>query len=215
MLKPNRLILLGLAFTLRASVAQAQACLGLPSFARTTMHLNASGEFPDSAKAYAAAIGLGKDASLFGNVGAGQVSYEGYDPKATLGFVEVGWQIPVSKAQICPVAGGYYASGPNDDSFGLEIRTRGGSAGLALGIPIGMGGFSLIPNLAVRYESSSTEYVEDGFDPETVTANSGLVDLGLALVLGGRLSVQPLYHIPFNSDDTRKTFGVFLAIGLF
>jgi hypothetical protein len=215
MLKPNRLLLLGLAFALRASVAQAQVCLGLPSFSRTTLHLNASGEFPDSATAYAAAIGLGKDASLFGNVGAGQVSYEGYDPKATLGFVELGWQVPVSRAQICPVAGGYYASGPNDDSFGLEIKTRGGSAGLALGVPLDLGGFSLIPNVAVRYEYSSTEYVEDGYPPDTVTAHSGLVDLGLAVLLGGRLSVQPLYHIPFNSDDTEKTIGVFLAIALF
>lgn len=211
----GRLILIGLALAFSAAGAQAQACLGLPSFAHSVVHFNASGEFPDSATAYAAAIGLGKDRSLFANVGAGQVRYEGYDPRATLGFVEIGWQVPFSMAQICPVAGAYYASGPNDDTYGLDIRTKGASGGLALGVPFDLGSVSLIPNVAVRYEYTSTRYTEEGFEPATENAHSGLVDLGLALVLSRRLGVQPLYHIPFNSDDTEKTIGVFLAIALF
>lgn len=214
-MQTTRLILIAFALALSAAGAEAQACLGLPSFTHSVVHFNASGEFPDSATAYAAAVGIGKDRSFFADVGAGQVSYEGYDTRATLGFVEIGWQVPIRMAQVCPVAGSYYASGPNDDAFGLKIRTSGASAGLAVGVPLEFAGLSLIPNVAIRYEYSSTRYSEDGFDPETLTSNSGLVDLGLALVLARRLSVQPLYHIPFNSDDTRKTVGVFLAIALF
>jgi hypothetical protein len=214
----RRLVLLTLLFlaaALRASSAQAQACLGLPSFANGSVRVNLSAEFPEDARSYAAGIGAGKHNGLFGNIGGGQIMYDDYDPKARFGFVEIGMQLPIAGAQLCPVAGGYYARGPDDEDFGIEVTSYGGSGGLALGMPVALSGFSLIPNVAVRYNYSTSEVVETGVGTEESTVKDGLVDLGLAIILANRISVQPLFHIPFASDDDATSFGVFVSLALF
>jgi len=210
------LTLLFLATSLSASRAHAQACLGLPSFAVGPIRVNLSSEFPEDARTWAAGIGAGKHDGLFGNIGGGQVTYDDYDPKATFGFVELGLQLPIAGAQLCPVVGGYYVRGPDDQEFGIEATSKGGSAGLALGLPVALTGFSLIPNVAVKYEYSVQEVVETGFGTEEFTYSGGLLDLGLALVLGNRFSIQPLVHYPFGGDaDEKVSFGVFASISLF
>jgi len=60
MQKPKLLVLpVAVASLLCAAAASGQACLGLPSFTNGSVHLNVSGEFPDSATAWAVGIGAG------------------------------------------------------------------------------------------------------------------------------------------------------------
>jgi hypothetical protein len=189
----------------------AQACLGLPSFAGGSVHLNGAGEFPDSATAWAAGIGAGRPNSLFGNLGGGQASYEGIDEKSTFGFLELGYQLAIGGAQLCPIAGGYFGVGPDDELAGIKLTSRGASAGAALGLPIRAGMLTFIPNAAVKYEYLSIKLDEENVGSSTEDSTSGIVDLGLALVFGDRFSLQPLYHIPFGADDVESNFGVFVA----
>src|SRR5688572_16187481 len=98
------LLLAIVAIAFSSYTAAAQTCLGLPSFESGSVHLNVSGEFPDSAKAYAFGIGAGKPNHLFANAGGGIVEYEGFAEKSKVGFLELGYQIPVADFQICPVA---------------------------------------------------------------------------------------------------------------
>ena len=79
-------IVAGLACVTRA---QAQACLGLPSFASGSVHLNLAAEFADSAKGYAVGIGAGRERGLFANLGGSQVTLDGFPGKATSGFLEL------------------------------------------------------------------------------------------------------------------------------
>jgi hypothetical protein len=205
------LILVLLAGSLYVPGASAQTCLGLPSFASGSVHLNVSGEFPDSATAYALGIGAGKANSLFGNIGGGQVSYEGLDEKTTFGFLEFGYQLPVGRAQLCPVAGGTFGAGPDDDLTGIKVTSRSASAGGAFGLPLALGGITVIPNTALKYEYVSVEVEEADVGSTTETSNSGLLDFGLGLVFRDRFSIQPLVHIPFGGDDDEISFGVFAA----
>jgi hypothetical protein len=214
------------ACALAASSAAAQACVGLPSFDHV-LHLNVAGEFPEAAKAYAVGLGAGKANGPFGNVGVGQVTYDDFEEKSTLGFAEVGFQIPLSRVQICPLAGGSYAVGPNDDLIELEVSQWSATAGAAVGLPLDAGPAQLIPNVALRYEHTSQDVKETGFDPATFTFKATVLDLGLALVLMDRISVQPLAHITLSSsvdsvadqggggadDEEDVSFGVFLSIG--
>jgi len=195
-----------------ASRVSAQACLGLPSFTNGSVHLNAAGEFPDSATAWAVGIGAGRPDNLFGNLGVGQASYEGLDEKSTFGFLEIGFQLALGGAQLCPIAGGYFGAGPDDDLAGIKLTSRGASAGAALGLPIRAGMVTFIPNAAVRYEYLSIKLEEENVGSSTESSNSGIVDLGLALVFGDRVSLQPLFHIPFGVDDAESNFGVFVAL---
>jgi hypothetical protein len=211
------LILSLLACALLASGASAQACVGLPSFDGRPLRLNVAGEFPDSAKAYAVGVGLGKPSGLFGNAGAGQVTYEGLAERATLGFLELGLQLPMGPVELCPLVGGYYAVGPNDPTLGLEVETRGGTAGAAVGLPLDVGFGSVIPNAGVRWEYVSQRVEEEGFDPATFRLDSRVLDLGVALVFGGRFSVQPILHIPFGQEEGEgegSSVGVFASLGL-
>jgi len=144
-------------------------------------------------------------------VAGGQVSYDGLDEKTTFGLAELGVQIPVGRAQLCPVAGGYFGAGPDDDAAGLKITSRAASAGAALGFPITLGPLTVIPNTAIKYEYLSVEFDEEGVGPATETSNSGVLDLGLGLVLGDRIGLQPLLHIPFGGEDEEISFGVFFS----
>jgi hypothetical protein len=207
------MILLFVVAGLSASSVHAQSCLGLPSFSNGSVHLNGAGEFPDSATAYAVGIGAGKPDNLFGNLGVGQVSYEGFDEKSTFGFLEFGYQLALGPAQLCPIAGGSFAAGPDDEAAGIKLTARAASAGLALGLPIGVAAFKVIPNAAVKYEYLSLKVEDEFAGSSNETTNSGIVDLGLALVFFDRLSIQPLYHIPFGgSEGEEANFGVFAAV---
>lgn len=205
-------IALAIATVMSASAVRAQTCLGFPSYSGGGIHLNAGGQVADSANSYALAVGGGTAQGLFANLGIGQVSYEGIDEKSTLGFLEFGFQIPIAGAQLCPIAGGGYSVGPDDDALGVKVTSRVASAGIALGVPFGVRAFRVIPNGAVKYEYLSTKIDEDVLGTTTDTQNSGLVDLGLGLVFADRVSVQPTVHIPFGGDDTEPFFGLFASI---
>src|SRR5687767_14658649 len=125
-----------LAITLRAGAASAQVCLGLPSFQGGSVHLDAAAEFPDSATAFAVGIGAGRHNSLFANLGGGQVTYEGIDEKSTFGFLEFGFQLPLGKMQLCPIAGGTFGAGPDDDVGGVKVTSSSAAAGFSLGLPL-------------------------------------------------------------------------------
>ncbi len=195
-----------------ASGAAAQACLGLPSFTNGSVHLNAAAEFPDSANAWALGIGAGRPGTLFANLGGGQASFEGLAERSTFGFLEFGVQIPVGRAQLCPIAGGTFGAGPDDPEAGLKLTSRSASAGVALGLPVEAGTLRIVPNIAVKYEYLSARVDEIDFEPLTETFTSGIFDLGLGFIVRDRISFQPIVHFPFGGDDTEEpSFGLFAA----
>ena len=204
-----------LTFVLLAGVAcaarvQAQACLGLPSFASGSVHLNLLAEFPDSAKAYAVGIGAGRERGLFANLGGSQVTLEGFDGKATSGFLEFGFQVPLLRAQLCPIAGGSFGVGPDDDAAGLKVTSNSASAGFALGLPLGGHSLRVIPTAALYYEWFSQKTEASGIGSVTESSNTSVIDLGLGFVFGDRLSLQPLAHVPLSKDED-VTVGIFAS----
>ena len=214
MRKPKLVIpmLLAAMTLLSASGASAQACLGLPSFTVRSVHVHAAGQFPDSATSYALGVGAGKPNSLFANLSAGQVSYQGLEEKSTFGLLEFGLQVPVGRVQVCPIAGGYLSAGPDEVGGAIKVTSRAASAGAAAGLPLDVGPLRLIPRAAVIYGYLSQKVVEEGGGSATETLNSGVVDVGLGLVFRDRLSVQPLVHLPFAGEDDKVSIGVFASV---
>ena len=206
------------AAALSASAASAQACLGLPSFSSGSVHLNLASEFPDSARGYAAGIGAGRHNNLFANLGGGVITLDGFEERVTLGFLEFGYQIPVSRLQLCPIAGGYLSRGPNDDAAGIETTSYSAAGGLALGLPVQLSALTVIPNVSARFEYLSLKTVETDVGTFTDKFTSGLVDIGLALVFFDRISIQPLVHVPVyagaGEEKEKTSFGIFAAFSL-
>jgi hypothetical protein len=199
--------------------AQAQTCLGLPAFTHGTAHVNVAAERPDSASAWLVGLGAGRHNDAFGNVGGGQVSYEGVQQKSTLGFLELGYQVPlVFGLQLCPVAGGYIGVGPDDPDAGVRVTTRGASFGFALGVPLipslADGMLGLLPNVAVRYNVASIRVDEEDVEPIRESTGDAMIDLGVSLLVARRFSIQPVLHIPLGRDAGASSAGVFAAFGL-
>jgi len=201
---------------LSASDLSAQACLGLPSFANGAIHLNVGAEFPDSAQVIAAGVGLGRHNSVFGTVGGGQVTFEGLDGKSKFGFADAGLQLPVGRAQVCPIIGAALSSGPDDDALGITVKSRSLSGGLAMGLPLALpfGGtnLKLIPNAAIKYEHATLDVEDELIGSSRETFTTGIADFGLALVFADRFSIQPLAHIFFGGDNDETSFGVFASL---
>lgn len=198
----------------RSGFAYAQTCLGLPSFAHNPVHVNAALDFPDSASVYALGVGAGRHQNLFANLGGGRISFEGFDGAANFGFLEFGYQIPIAGLQVCPIAGGTFAVGPDDDEAGLTSTSRSASAGFALGISLPLGFVTLVPNAAARYGVVSQKVEQTGVESITVNSNSGVIDLGIALMLGSRFSIQPLLHLPFAADEEKSSVGIFISFAV-
>jgi hypothetical protein len=180
--------------------AQAQSCLGLPSFEGRAVHVTAGGEFPDSAMAYSVGVGAGKPNGLFANLGAGQVSYDGLEGRSTLGFLEFGYQYPLSKLQFCPIAGGYFGVGPDDELARVKVTSRAATAGLSVGVAFDAGAVSVIPNTAFKLEYLSQKVDEEGVGSGSVSVNSTVLDVGVAFLLRDRVSIQPIMHFPMSQS---------------
>lgn len=196
------------------SPASGQACLGLPSFESSLVHVNLSGEFPDGATGYAMGVGAGRPDALFATIGGGRVSYDGLEEKSSFGFLEFGYQYPLGRFEFCPIMGGYLGIGPDDPSISLEVTSRAASGGGALGIPLELGALEVIPNLAIRYEYFSQKVVEEGFGSATYTFDYTTLDLALALLFDGRFGIQPIAHIPVAGDDSEVSYGLFASVAL-
>ena len=213
MRKPTLSMLLFVC-SVSGSSAAAQACLGLPSFAGGSVHVNGAGEFPDSATSYALALSGGTHDGLFGNVGAGQVEYSGFREKSTLGFLEFGIQKPVRRAQVCPIVGGYLGVGPDEPDLGLTVTSYAGAAGLAVGVPLGTRTFRVIPNVAARYQYTAERVEQEEIGSSRDSFSDAMLDLGLGFVILDRLGIQPIAHIPVSGARREISYGVFVSASL-
>jgi hypothetical protein len=191
--------------------ASAQVCMGLPGFTDASVHLSAAAEFPDSARSYAAGLGAGVPNGVFLNLGGGVVTYQGEEEQARFGFGEIGFARAVGPIEVCPIAGGYLALGP--DLFDVKVTTRGGTAGLALGVPFDLPVVTIIPTAAVKYEYVSQKAEQEDVGATTEIIQSGLIDVGLGLLVRDRFSIQPLAHFPFATEyDAEPSFGIFASV---
>lgn len=197
-----------------ASSAYGQACLGLPSFNTHPAHVNATVEFADSATVYAGGIGAGSDKTLFGTIGGGVVRYKNNNEQAKFGFLEFGYQFGLSALKLCPIAGGTFAAGPDDDAAGIKVTSRTATAGAAVGYEISSGSFAIVPNGGIRYNYFSDKIDEADIGSATETSNAVVADIGLSLILRRRISLQPVLHAPLSGDNRETTFGIFLSIAL-
>ena len=208
------LVVAVLVTALAAARADAQACAGLPSFREGPFRLTAAGTFPERATTWAATVGAGKHESTWGAVGLRRTTFDASEEKETSGTIEVGYQLPVAhgRAQLCPIVSGGYGTNSSDGSE-LELRVLSASAGLALGIPVRVASaVELVPNAAVAWTYRRVSFEDDADDAATED-RAGVLRLGLGLVAGGRLSVQPTYEIPFGTMvDEKSAIGVVVGL---
>jgi hypothetical protein len=196
------------------TAARAQACLGSVSFASVPVRIGGGAVFGEDYTAYAASLIVGRESSLFGDVGVARIYADGFDDTEDQLFADAGYQRAVGRrAQLCPVVGVGVGNGPDDAGF--EVRSRFAAAGLALGLTYRPApSVRIIPNGTLRLQYASSDWIDPIGAEETFTDTYGVGDIGLGLIFfGDRLAIQPRMQLPFSADDKSVSYGLSVSVG--
>lgn len=209
---------IGFVMLATAATAEAQSCLGMPSFSHAPLRVSGSQLFPEgNASAYAASVGAGRPDNVFLNLGYGRVTHDDADlfpedrPTEQQALFELGYQIPLWKhrIQLCPVGGAGLGRGPVID--GIDYRRKFASAGLAAGFGVNIGfGIRVVPNASLRWE-----YLRTTGEGVTEAFSNGIADVGLGVMFARRIVIQPTYSMPFATGTPEDAMmGVVVSVGL-
>jgi len=204
---------LALPFTLLATTAAAQTCVGMPSFSTGRMQLSAGGNFQDGASGFGGAFGYGTPkAGLYGKAGIGSTSYDAFSGSSFDLNLGGGYQIPLQTsrvAELCPVASLSIGSGPNNIfGSGVDMSSRTFAFGASVG---GLVGHSprvqIVPNASFQFANTRST-VDDGTTSASGSQSYGLLTLSTGFVFSSRFSVNPSISIPMGLDGSSTAFGL-------
>jgi hypothetical protein len=177
----------------------------MASYTSGPVQVAGHGSFADGANKFGASVGYGLPGSVFGNLGIATTSWDGADNSLDIGG-SVGYQMQVSKAQICPVASLSFGNGP--DGAGLNTSTRAATVGLSIGTAFGTSRMQIVPtaglgveNLHLKMEDTGSGLSADGSDTH------GIANLGVGLIFNN-ISVRPNVVIPVGLDGADPTVGL-------
>jgi hypothetical protein len=214
----RRIVLLSLAlpFTLLATKAAAQTCVGMPAFSSGHMQVAAGGGFADGTSSFLGTFGYGTPRSFYGKAGLGSTSYDGLSGSSFDFSVGGGYQVPLHSkktAELCPVANLTIGSGPNDVlGTGADLSSRTFSFGAAVGGFVGHSTqMQIVPNASFQLANSHTS-MDDGTTRASGSESYGLLTLGTGFVFNSRYSLNPSIGIPVGLSGSSASFGLSGAI---
>lgn len=210
-----------LALAAFASAADAQTCLGTPSFATGPLRLEGGFRTGGDATAYGVGAAVGAKTGPFASVGVSIVNIDEVDESATMFSALGGWDLGLAatrsttgpKIGICPVVAVEYQNGPNfETEFGdLDLSATQLSAGVSVGAAIaGSPTMSIIPFGTIRLARTSVE-ASFGGESEDDSENHGLLDLGVGFAFSNAFTIRPNVQIPLGLEDSDTIFGVVVS----
>jgi hypothetical protein len=180
----------------------------MASYSSGAVQLAGHGSFVDGANQFGATVGYGLVRSVFGNVGIATTSWDGADASLNFGG-QVGYQMQVSKAQICPVASLSLGNGP--DGAGLNTSTRSATFGLAIGTAFGTSRMQIVPTAGIGVENLHASVEDTGSGISASGSDThGIANLGVGLIFNS-ISVRPSLSIPLGLDGADPTVGLTLG----
>ena len=213
----RRILVLSLAlpFTLLATKAAAQTCVGMPSFSSGRMQVAGGGTFADGASSFGGTFGYGTPKGLYGKAGVGTTSYDGLNGSSFDLNLGGGYQIPLHArmAELCPVANLSVGSGPNDVlGSGVDMSSRTFAFGAAVGGLVGHSTqMQILPNASFQFANTRAT-VDDGTTSSSGSESYGLLTLGTGFVFNSRFSLNPSISIPVGLSGSSTSFGLNGAI---
>jgi len=195
--------------------AQAQTCVGYPSFSAGTVRLGGDVAFQDHATQFGATGALGSTTSpLFGTLSLAGIRYDG-DASATLLDVGVGYSVPAKtmpSLEFCPVANFSHQFGPSRGEF--DTSANNFSIGAALGRSlVASPTMNVVPFADLRFVHTSVN-VESDFGNVDFSDNYGSLSLGAGIVFNKTTTLRPVVIIPIALDGGSSVFQISLAFNL-
>lgn len=197
----------GLLMVLAVSQAEAQTCMGAPSFAAQRMQAGLAASFIGDRHDVGGTFAIGRQ-SLFGGIGvsATHIRFIGTAPSIS---GSVGAEFPSSDRPVftCPVFQAGYASGPELEPFDVSsVALRGGISVGAI-VAETHRGVKFIPTfgLAVLYDRATVTL--SNFE-NTSSVWSGVATLGVGFLFNDNLSVIPALEVPFSAGTADSGFSL-------
>lgn len=217
-MKRYLLAAIGTLLIVPASVAQAQACMGMTSMATMPMNLLVGAEFTDGAKSFNGRFGFGSSI-MFGGVSGSITDVDGVDGTAKTIGIDGGLSYITGASRalvVCPIADLSYTMFPDieilGEDYGSSLTT--GSAGLALGAAVRSGAtMTLIPFAALRaiYSRIDVDIPSVGNDEDSDSETYGMLSGGLSFAFTDAVLVRPIINIPFGLEGSDISYGVGLV----
>jgi hypothetical protein len=189
------------------SRAEAQTCMGAPSFVDRPMQAGLAASFIGDRHDVGGTFAIGRQ-SLFGGIGvsATHIRFIGTSPSVS-GIV--GAELTSSDHPVftCPLFQVAFSSGPDFDPF--DVSSLGLRGGISVGAVVAetRQAVKIIPTfgLAVLYDRAKVALLTS---ENTTTVWSGVATFGVGFQLNENLSVIPALEVPFSagSADTGFSF---------
>ncbi len=201
----NRLFGVVAATVLVAGAAEAQSCLGYPSFGSAGKNVSAQAYLPDGATSLVGQVnfGSGESGTFFG-VNAGFTTFDGIDDKQIQVGGLIGTQMASGKLAYCPLGTATYYMGPGDDVSTIQAA---GGVGAALDVFEG-GAFTLAPFASARFAWTRAA-VGDFNNSDT----SVLIGLGVAFRLNNGIVLAPSFDLS-TQEGSDSVLGLRVSLPL-
>lgn len=201
--------LVALALPAVATRADAQSCLGYPSFATNHLQMNAGALMSSDVEQFGVNLVSGSN-SIFAGVGVGGTRYDGSESSLDVrGVLGSQTKSAGGRIQACPTLSVGYGFGPKDfGGAGIDANTLSAGFGLAFGAELSS---MLIPSLRIGYEYE--QFRLSGGASETMSDSFGTLAFALGFKFSEELVVRPSIGITTRDTDEREpTFGVSVAL---
>ncbi len=220
-----RCALVGLAVTGLASMANAQVCVGTPSFSVGSARASGSAMFSSQSDAYGAGLALGAYKGWFVSGAFAHAKVSNSDQSSNFGGGSLGYEWTVNsapKVEVCPMVGVYTQSGSlvgaiadpysNNPQNSLEVHV-GGSVGW---VASSSDQLQVIPAIGVAFVSRSykAKIVQANAPNPTTSQSFGVLDATIGFVFAKRWTLSPMVTFPTSSTYDKPTYGAALSLNI-
>jgi hypothetical protein len=201
-------VCVGVVSLLVVSNAEAQLCVGSPSFAEAPLQVDVNASFRDGANGVGGHVATGGEA-LFGGVGVGVVNFNDLDATETSVTVFGGAELGVEgndRVFVCPVAAVRFGTGP--DTGAVDVSSVGLHGGGSVGVVASSTpSLMVVPTfgLAAAWRRVT---LDTGAVERDVSDTFGVANLGVGFIFDRRIGITPSLSIPFSVSDSDAIFSI-------
>jgi len=193
------------------SSAEAQLCVGAPSFTQAPMQVGVSAAFRDGAHGVGGHF-AGSGQALFGGIGIGVVNFSGLDATQTNITAFGGADLGVSgnsSVFVCPLAAVRVGVGP--DIGPIDVSSVGLQGGGAVGvIASSTPSLMVVPTFGLAAAWQRVTF-DMGATERDVSDTYGIANLGVGFIFNRNVGITPSISIPFSVADSDVVFNLALT----
>lgn len=196
---------------LSARSAEAQLCVGAPSFRDNRFQVGVTAALSDGAQGVGGSFGGGGE-DFFGVAGVSVLNFSDMDSSATSVSGTLGADLQADQGGrvfVCPV--GQVAFGAGPDLGPVDISTFTLSGGGSVGVVASQtDALTVIPTFGL-FAVHTRVTAEVGGSERTDSDPSGLASIGVGFLFNRNVAIVPAVLVPFSASNGDAVFSIHLA----